>query len=366
MTTTRRIFIVSLALACVSGYQRSPGPAHVIVSKEPGRFGGWPANNGIWSWGNEIVVGFVWGYFKNTERGHAIDGEKPSPLRFARSLDGGETWRVEVPSFLDDQGGERDPLDYPGGIDFSNPDFAMRVRMNANGSAPSRIYYSTDRCKTWQGPYKLPMFGQKRIMARTDYLVNGPGDLMAFVTASKQDGREGRVFCTRTTDGGKTWEFVSWIGPEPKGFSIMSASVRLSPSRILSTIRCKEGPSHWIEGWLSEDNGKSWNFLNRPAESTGGSQGNPSSLTRLKDGRLAITYGYRSEPFGMRARLSSDEGRTWGTERILRDDGGCWDLGYPRSVQRPDGKIVTVYYFNDRKDSERYIAATIWDPGSGQ
>ena len=47
----------------------------------------------------------------------------------------------------------------------------------------------------------------------------------------------------------------------------------------------------------------------------------------------------------------------------LRSDGGWWDLGYPRSVQRPDGKIVTVYYFNDHKDQVRYIAATIWDPG---
>ena len=43
--------------------------------------------------------------------------------------------------------------------------------------------------------------------------------------------------------------------------------------------------------------------------------------------------------------------------------GRLWDLGYPRTVQRPDGKIVTVYYFNDHKDTERYIAATIWDPG---
>ena len=32
------------------------------------------------------------------------------------------------------------------------------------------------------------------------------------------------------------------------------------------------------------------------------------------------------------------------------------------SVQRPDGKIVTVYYYNDRSAVERYIAATIWDP----
>ena len=31
---------------------------HVKVYCEAGRFGGWPANHGIWSWGNEILVGY--------------------------------------------------------------------------------------------------------------------------------------------------------------------------------------------------------------------------------------------------------------------------------------------------------------------
>ena len=32
-------------------------------------------------------------------------------------------------------------------------------------------------------------------------------------------------------------------------------------------------------------------------------------------------------------------------------------------VQRSDGKVVVLYYFNDLKTGpERYIAATIWDP----
>jgi hypothetical protein len=34
-------------------------------------------------------------------------------------------------------------------------------------------------------------------------------------------------------------------------------------------------------------------------------------------------------------------------------------------VVRPDGKIVTVYYFNDDVHNERFIEAVIWDPGSG-
>jgi len=77
---------------------------------------------------------------------------------------------------------------------------------------------------------------------------------------------------------------------------------------------------------------------------------------------FALVYGYRQEPFGIRARMSSDQGHTWGPELVLRDDGGCWDLGYPRTVQRKDGKLVSIYYFNDDKDQERYIGATIWEP----
>jgi hypothetical protein len=337
---------------------------NVIVFKEPGRFGGWPANNGIWVWGDEILVGFIDGHFLKVERGHAIDGSKPSVVRFARSRDGGETWKIEVPSFLGSDGKEPEPGDSPGGFDFTHPDAAVAFRMVSSRTGYSRFYYSNDRGSIWQGPYKIPTYGRTGIAARTDYLVDGKHDLMAFMTAHKENGREGRVFNVRTTDGGKTWNFVAWIGPEPDGFSIMPSSVRLSKDRLLTTVRRKEGEEHWIESWISEDDGKSWQLLNEPAD-TGGSVGNPPSLLMLRDGRLALTYGYRSSPYGIRARLSADNGLTWGEEIVLRDDGGNWDLGYPQTVQRADGKLVTVYYFNDHPDQERYVAATIWDPGKG-
>jgi len=75
-----------------------------------------------------------------------------------------------------------------------------------------------------------------------------------------------------------------------------------------------------------------------------------------------LTYGYRDPPFEMRAKLSSDEGESWGQEVVLRTGGGNHDIGYPRTVQRSDGKVVTVYYFNDHPEGERYIAATLWEP----
>ena len=39
--------------------------------------------------------------------------------------------------------------------------------------------------------------------------------------------------------------------------------------------------------------------------------GLPSFLMRLRDDRLLMTYGYGRKPFGNRARISADEGRTW-------------------------------------------------------
>ena len=32
---------------------------HVPIYQETSRFGGWPANFGIWSWGDEILVGLL-------------------------------------------------------------------------------------------------------------------------------------------------------------------------------------------------------------------------------------------------------------------------------------------------------------------
>ncbi len=141
----------------------------------------------------------------------------------------------------------------------------------------------------------------------------------------------------------------------------MPATVRLGDKELLTAIRRRDGAKAWIETYRSLDEGASWKRDTVPAPDLG--EGNPASLIRLADGRICMTYGQRKAPYGIRARLSKDGGRTWGEEIILRDDGGGRDLGYPRSVQRPDGKVITVYYMWDQKTGpERYIAATIWEP----
>ncbi|MEO8028616.1 MAG: sialidase family protein [Bryobacteraceae bacterium] len=356
--------LLILLLLAAAGFAQQ----NVVVYKESGRFAGWPANHGIWSWNNEIVVGFEAGYFKvkgeKEHREHAIDYSKPEEHMLARSLDGGLTWKMEAPPSLQPpegtkiagvpaKTGGKPAVESMGGIRFTDPNFAMTFRMEDIHLGPSRFYYSYDRGKTWEGAFKVPDFGQKGIAARTDYIVNGPKDCMVFLTAAKSNGREGRVIMVRTTDGGKSWKFVAYVTPEPEGndHAIMPSTVRLSPKSLYTAVRFRQ----FIDGYQSDDNGSTWHRVGRIADTD-----NPPSLLKLKDGRLAIAYGYRKPPFGLRGRVSKDQGKTWGDEIILRQDGGSWDLGYPRSALRPDGKIVTAYYFNE--GAERYIGATIWDP----
>ena len=242
----------------------------------------------------------------------------------------------------------------------------MTVRFLDSNSGPSLLWYTYDKGKSWRGPFRFPQFGNG-VAARTDYLIDGQREAMLFVTAAKSNRREGRPFCARTTDGGLTWKFICFIGDEPKGFAIMPSTVRMSENRLITMVRVKDGrvreePANRIDAYTSNDNGATWQSQG-PVADTGKFSGNPPMLLKLRDGRLCVTYGYRAWPYSIRARLSRDSGKTWGDIITIREGGAAWDLGYTRSVQRPDGRIATVYYFNDAPLNERFTATTIWDPG---
>lgn len=350
--------------------------SHSVIYFEKDRFGGWPANHGIWNWGDEILVGFTAAHYKDRgPRTHATDPDRPEHHFFARSHDGGVTWTISDPSeqgVLVPRGEMLFGTPLPGvvippirmldkAIDFTHPDLALTLRpSDFRGNGQSFFYYSYDRGKSWNGPFSLPLFNTPGIAARTDYIVNGPHDLIALLTAGKSNGREGRTLAVQTKDGGMNWEFLSWVGPEADSYHIMPSTVRLNAKELLSVIRVQGGT---LAAYHSANNGVSWKLRTYPVARTGNGRSNPASLLKLRDGRLAAVYGYRAEPFGIRAKLSSDEGRTWGDELVLRDDAANWDLGYPRSVQRSDGKVVSIYYYQDKTHGpERYIAQTIWDP----
>jgi hypothetical protein len=245
-------------------------------------------------------------------------------------------------------------------MDFTRSGFAMTLRFLNSNTGPSLVWFTYDKGKSWQGPFRFPQFGEG-VAARTDYLVLGRHQAMVFLTGTKTNHKEGRPFCARTTDGGVTWTLVSYIGGEPEGFAIMPSTVRLAGGELLTTVRVHEGKGNRIDAYRSGDGGATWRPEGAVAD-TGEFNGNPPALLKLRDGGLCLTYGYRAQPYAIRARLSRDGGKTWGGILTIREGGAAWDLGYPRSVQRPDGKVVTVYYFNDGPHNERFIEAAIWQP----
>ena len=94
---TRRSLRCSVSIPLSPSARAANAARHVVVYREAGRFAGWPANHGIWSWGNEILVGFSRGTYKDRGPHHHIDHDQPEEFPLARSLDGGVTWSVERP-----------------------------------------------------------------------------------------------------------------------------------------------------------------------------------------------------------------------------------------------------------------------------
>lgn len=332
---------------------------HVIVYKEEGRYGGWPANHGLWQWGDELVVGFSAAWYKETTKDHRIDRTKPIYEIQARSRDGGKTWTTEESVPFASPAKEAKPIPLQEPLDFTVPDFAMMFRFGGMHRGPSWFYTSTNRCTTWQGPFRFRVEGVEDIATRTDLIPLGPRDCLMFGTCAKQsDQKEGRVFCARTIDGGLTWKHLAFIGdePPPGAFAIMPSTVRLPGGALLTAIRMGK-PSFSIQLWRSDDLGQHWTHVSAV---TGNIGGNPPATVLLPDGRICVTYGYRRKPTGIRARTSADEGKTWSPEIVIRDDGFDGDLGYPRSLVRPDGTILTIYYYNGPRAEDRAIEGTFW------
>jgi hypothetical protein len=341
---------------------------NLIAYKEQNKFCGWPANEGIWSWGDEILAGFEIATFIKSDKTHSIDRNSEKHIYFVRSKDGGRTWNVEKSKDIQPPAYLEDPNMYRTGdnkisklsekIDFQNPDFAMKLRAN-------NFYYSYDRGHSWKGPFILPDFGQKLIMARTDYVVLNKDECIIFITGSQTDGNYGKSFAAKTIDGGLNWEFVGWMTidfppAEYKkfSFSIMPSTIKLNDKKIITALRQRYEKNFWLDIYESEDFGKTWKFLSKASDNIN----NPPSLIKLKDGRLCLTYCKRTEPYGLCARISKDDGKTWSRQIVLRDDALSWDIGYVRSTLRPDGKVVCLYYYHTKENPQQHIAATIWEP----
>jgi len=359
---------------------------NVIVASESGKFCGWAANNGDWTWdnGREILVGYSFQDFVE-QPGHNIKGltgTAPDIItRLARSTDGGLTWASEDPENFVGDGQSSVPS--PGSINFQAPGFAMRVVGSGYHGAydpDGHFFVSYNRGKDWQGPYQFnglmedPVLKGKDNTSRTAYIVTGPQSCLVFMSTRGKDASDDymdRTFVAETTDGGKSFQFISWIVPLNDPYrTVMPAVSRLKDGTLVVVMRRRDVTNDpkgskglaWVDCYSSKDNGRTWSYMNRVGQ-TGSANGNPPALTLLKDGRLVCVYGNRSS-IKMLARVSSDAGMNWGAEIVLRDDFqpdkfNDKDLGYPRVVVNHKNQIVAMYYWATRELFEHHIAGTI-------
>ena len=223
---------------------------------------------------------------------------------------------------------------------------------------------STDGGNSWQGPFYPP-----HIDAEVCFTPFGDG-IPAYNRGALCEGKSGRIFWAvaatdnesvnktsvyliTSDDQGISWDYRSPVAVDVK-VSFNETSVYETPKGdIVAFLRTANMNDEACIA-RSTDGGKSFTWESM------GFQGHPLNAIKLPDNRVLLTYGYRHQPFGIRARILNAECTDYATseEFILRDDGGNGDIGYTWPVLLDNNKVLVTYYFNIN-NGLRHIAGTI-------
>lgn len=369
---------------------------HGIAYRNEKAFSGWPFIAGFWTAANgDYLVAFqlkAADYSDPSSIHHSSLARVGTKIYTLRSRDKGRTWDGDDLQLLFDLGADHDknfaelPADYSAEepLDFTDPNVLVATGAIPTYFQPSSqawVRVSTDGGHNWRHPILVEQHGLPSVSGNASPLVRPDGVSLLFQVVVTDDGWKRRPAVFRAKEGGSNWAFMSYItSPDDDGAADHDRSksilfsghryfypraINLPDGRILCTLRCQRDPTSlaWTEMYMSADGGRTWSFRSRVND-----WGAPGDIVRMRDGRIACVYGYRMPPYGVRARISDDEGLTWGREIILRDDGGSWDLGYPRVVEPEAGTLLAVYYMNTKDDpiqlngGVRHIAWTRFQP----
>lgn len=299
-----------------------------------------------------------------------------------RSEDRGRTWRVtnedknrssnDVMAPRPGIDGLPDGLAGIGPIDFRNKDVLVSnfnyqymrqdplqkefvASLAKVNDAPERqvfVRVSKDAGQSWSRSAMLPLDGLYSLAAVESATARPDGCCLLFLNGVTKQGQASRPLVYRSMDEGTNFRFLSWITPRDDpmygGVNQMYPRGLVLPSgRILGVLRVDRDwdGDMWTMLYKSDDGARTWQFLSRVTDF-----GAPSAPLLLKDGRLVMIYGSRLNPPGIRAVVSEDQGLTWSPEIVVRDDGGSWDVGYPRAWEASPGRIGVVYYYNTKDD----------------
>jgi hypothetical protein len=176
---------------------------------------------------------------------------------------------------------------------------------------------------------------------------------------------KGNVHILASSDRGATWRRLAKVTHDDYWFH--EPNLYHAPSgKLVLFLRSRN-----LNG--SEENGLSSPLFTCESLDGGGTWSDPVKrdyyspspfhALPLHNGKVLITYGYRFEPFGIRAFVLDGECSDWvsakGTETVLRDDGASVDIGYTSAVQLEGGDILVTYYYHNEEPGSRYIAGTL-------
>ena len=181
-----------------------------------------------------------------------------------------------------------------------------------------------------------------------------------------------RCFMLRSDTGGLDWEYWSTIAYDPAGIISFEepALGRTADGVLVCMMRTEHQPRGRHQNmWFaySTNDGESWS-VPEPTELWG----YPADFTRLQDGRMLCTYGYRRDPWGVRVCVSED-GLRWhpANELTVRVGGVAppeavpglyWHIGYPTSIQLHDGTILTVdHQWTQEEPYVQYVVGMLWE-----
>jgi hypothetical protein len=367
----------------------APRPAddldHAIVYRREDEFCAWTYTRGFWETGDgDLIQNFdslTVDYGALNEEGithnNIFRSASGSRMLTVRSTDRGQTWTGDNPEVnLLSQGGDSRPS-----FAESGPiDWLDRNTLLYSAFGGRNVQVSKDAGRSWSAPSALPLDnGLKPLTSLSSYLVRPDGRCLHFMYET-DGGWNRRPLVYGSLDGGTEFHFMTFITPERDPFANASGeyqttapygghrwfyprAIMLDNGRILCSLRCQRDPQGimWTEVYHSDDGGRTWGFLSRVNDF-----GSPASLVKMSDGRIVCVYGYRLQNYGIRAAVSEDGGATWGSELIVRDDGGSWDLGYPNAWEVEPGTVGCIYYFNSQHDpfqvtgGKRHIARSIF------
>ncbi|MCW0220485.1 MAG: glycoside hydrolase [Prosthecobacter sp.] len=174
---------------------------------------------------------------------------------------------------------------------------------------------------------------------------------------------EKKIGVAESKDDGLTWQWLAEIPTRTgdtvvKGYHELHAVEAADGTLIVQIRNHNDANKGETLQTVSKDGGKTWS-----EPKTTGVYGLPSHLLRLRDGRLMMTYGHRRKPYGNQARLSSDNGQTWGEALIISGDGKGGDLGYPSTVELADGSFLSVWYESMKEPKKAVLRQAHWTLG---